>query len=129
MNPFINGLKVIISYLSELQIPYMVFGGIANSLYGNPRQTFDIDIKIALDSPTVLENLIAKINAHGKVIPQNPRIFIDETGVLPIEVEGVRIDLVFAKLPFELEAIQRSQKIPYSGLELQICTLEDLINS
>lgn len=37
------------------------------------------------------------------------------------------MDLVFARLPFELEAIQRSQTIQYAGLDLQICTIEDLI--
>lgn len=127
MDPLIRALRIIIGHLTEMQIPYMVFGGIANSLYGNPRQTFDIDIKIALDSDAALENLIAKINAIGKVIPQSPRAFIDETGVLPVEIEGVRVDLVIARLPFELEAIQRSQKIRYAGLDFQVCRIEDLI--
>ena len=45
-NPLLLALAAITSWLKEQNISYMVFGGIANSVYGNPRQTFDIDIKL-----------------------------------------------------------------------------------
>lgn len=126
-HPLVHALRVIIHLLEEMKIPYMVFGGIANSIYGNPRQTLDIDIKIAVGSDAAIEKLISKIHEKGKVIPQNPSAFITETSVLPIDIEGVRVDLVFARLPFELEAIQRSRRIQYAGLDLPVCTIEDLI--
>ena len=54
MNRLIKALTSITNWLEKMEIPYMVFGGIANSLYGNPRQTFDIDVsntaKISLTS-------------------------------------------------------------------------------
>ena len=37
-----------------MHIPYMIIGGIANSIYGNPRQTFDIDIKVQVDIETII---------------------------------------------------------------------------
>lgn len=82
INPLIYALRVIIGLVVEMRIPYMLFGRIANSLYGNPGQTFDIDIKIALDSNEKLDHLIAKLNVIGKVIPQNLHVFITDTGVL-----------------------------------------------
>lgn len=42
----IESLSEIVEFLKINKIPYMIFGGIANSIYRNPRQTFDIDIKI-----------------------------------------------------------------------------------
>jgi hypothetical protein len=105
----------------------MVFGGIANSVYGNPRQTFDIDIKIALDSAKPIETFIEKLGIIAEIIPQQPIQFIQDTNVLPIEVANVRIDLVFASLPFEIEAIRRSKSIMYFDIDLKVCTIEDLI--
>ena len=52
---------------------------------------------------------------------------LEKTNVLPIEVEGVRFDLVIAELPFEKEAIRRSRKSTLFGIEANVCTLEDFI--
>lgn len=49
-NPFIIALNAVIAQLTRLNVQYMVFGGVANSLFGDPRQTFDIDIKVVLES-------------------------------------------------------------------------------
>ncbi len=50
----IKALKIIIEKLTKLHIPYMVIGGIANSIYRNPRQTFDINIKVQVDIETII---------------------------------------------------------------------------
>ena len=50
----IKALKIIIGKLTQMHIPYMIIGGIANSIYGNPRQTFDIDIKVQVDIETII---------------------------------------------------------------------------
>jgi hypothetical protein len=126
-NPLLLALAAITSWLKEQNISYMVFGGIANSVYGNPRQTFDIDIKIALDSAKPIETFIEKLGIIAEIIPQQPIQFIQDTNVLPIEVANVRIDLVFASLPFEIEAIRRSKSIMYFDIDLKVCTIEDLI--
>jgi hypothetical protein len=38
----------------------MVIGGIANSIYGRPRQTFDIDIKIAIEETQLADPSISE---------------------------------------------------------------------
>ena len=50
----IKALKIIIGKLTQWHIPYMIIGGIANRIYGNPRQTFDIDIKVQVDIETII---------------------------------------------------------------------------
>ncbi len=127
MNPIIKALADITSLLDSLEIPYMVFGGIANSLYGNPRQTFDIDIKFFLKSEKELKPFIEHLSKAGKIIPANPEAFIKDTNVIPVDIHDVRIDLVFAELPFEKEAIQRSKIMTFFDVNIKTCTPEDLV--
>lgn len=126
-NPLILALQQITTWLDRNQIPYMLFGGIASSIYGNPRQTFDIDLKIAAESVEPIENFIEKLKLIAVIIPQDPLQFIRDTNVLPIEIYNIRIDIVFANLPFEINAINHSRTVNYQELVLKICTLEDLI--
>ena len=105
----------------------MVFGGVANSIYGNPRQTFDIDIKISLEPGYPIGNFIEDLRKISTIIPHDPISFINETQVLPIDLLEVRIDIVFAGLPFEIEAIQRSRVVEFGGVCFNACTVEDLI--
>jgi len=127
MNPLIKALAVIIPLFDRLEIPYMVFGGIANSLYGNPRQTFDIDIKFFFKSGNGLKPFLDNLSTIGKIIPSDPKAFFIDTNVIPVDIHGVRVDLVLAELPFEKEAIQRSSSMDFFGIKINVCTPEDLV--
>jgi len=105
----------------------MVFGGIANSVYGNPRQTFDIDIKISLKPQIASATFIKAIQRIAEIIPANPLYFFNETNVLPVRVGGVPIDIVRAELSYEIAAIRRSVILEYAGITFRVCTPEDLI--
>lgn len=120
-------MGVVVQWLENRRIPYMVFGGIANSIYGNPRQTFDVDIKVSLESGEEIEGFIEALRTVGTVLPENPMTFVRKTNVLPVEVEDVRIDLVVAELPFEKEGIERSAYVDFSGVRMKVCQPEDLI--
>jgi len=56
MNPLIQALHKIIKFLESEEVDYMIIGGIANSIYGNPKQTFDIDIKVKLEKIEVFKS-------------------------------------------------------------------------
>lgn len=126
MNELKKALSVIIPWLEKQGIPYMVFGGIAVGVYGTQRQTFDIDIKVSVDQKEI-QTFISKLNSVAVVVPKDPFSFIDETHVLPVDVEDVRVDFVFADLPFEKEAIGRAVKVTVYGIEAQVVSPEDLI--
>lgn len=115
------------AWLERHEIPYMVFGGVANSLYGNPRQTFDIDIKVSLPPETGIETLLEALGKEAEILPEDPKRFLDETNVIPIEIHGVRVDLVAAGLPFEIKAIKRSRMMDVFGREVRVCLPEDLV--
>ena len=127
MNQLIEALTKITRWMEQMKIPYMVFGGIANSIYGNPRQTFDVDIKFSLKSKDEMESFLEELEFIAKIIPDNPPQFVEETNVIPVDIDNVRVDLVVAELPFEKEAIQRSQYIRFSNTKIRVCQPEDLI--
>lgn len=126
-NRLLLALKDIVDWLEKQQIPYMIFGGIANTLYGNPRQTFDIDIKISIPSNKEKSDFIEHLRNVAVLLPAHPMQFIDETGVLPVTLHDVRIDFVFAQLPFEKQAIERSRNELFFSVPMKVCTVEDFI--
>ncbi len=126
-NPLIKALADISVWLTENAIPYMVFGGVANSIYGDARQTFDVDFKIIYSADRPLDQFLNSLSSAAHILPEDPEQFISDTQVLPVQVSGVRVDLVFATLPFEIEAIERSPVKEVFGLKIHVCTPEDLI--
>jgi len=126
MNPLINALKQIVYFLDNSEYQYMIIGGLANGIYGQSRQTFDIDVKIILSDENLPE-FLNKISHSGKVLPEDPIQFVKETGVIPVDLNGVRIDFILANLDFEKEAIIRSKHRDISGIKAPVTTAEDLI--
>ena len=122
----LSTLNKLIALLEEKQINYMLFGGVANAIYGENRLTLDIDVKLHLQSST--EKFIALLLDNGiETRVQNPLSFIAETQVLPCVWEGVCIDFIFANLPYEREALDRAVRKDIGGMLCRICTAEDLI--
>ena len=126
MNPLIQSFRKIIQFLEKEKISYTIIGGIANSFYGNPRQTFDIDIKFEMDEQNV-PGFIQQLSAISRLAADDPIAFFKETAVIPVDIDNVRVDLVRCLLPFEKEAIRRSKREEIFGLNASVCTAEDLI--
>ena len=113
--------------LSEHDIPYMIIGGMANVIWGEPRSTLDIDATVWVDDEKI-GRIVALMSGTFRPIPENPQQFIRETRVLPLETEaGLRIDLVFGLLQYEREAIDRAVEMTVAGSKVRFCTPEDLI--
>lgn len=127
LNPLAGALHTITAWLETREVPYMVFGGVANSIYGNPRQTFDIDVKIALPPDMGKKDFLEDLGVNAEILPEDPEAFLDETNVIPVDIEGVRVDLVLGELPFELEAIRRSRAMNVFGRQVMVCLPEDLV--
>ena len=104
----------------------MVIGGIANSIYGNPRQTFDIDIKIDLDK-RIYKKFISQLTTIGNLVPEEPITFMNQHYVLPMDIDSVRIDLIIGHLAFEKAAIKRSIRKKLFGVDANVSSIEDLI--
>ena len=115
--------------LADNNLPYMIIGGQAVLLYGEPRLTKDIDITLGVDIDS-LDTLI-KINKEISlnILPENPAEFVKDTMVLPVQdsVTGIRVDYIFSFTPYEKQAIGRGKKINILGQDVCFTSPEDLI--
>ena len=117
------------SCLKKHNIPYMIIGGQAVLLYGEPRLTRDIDITLGI-SPERLKELLTVVRELSlKPIPEDIESFVQQTMVLPAldENTGIRVDFIFSFRPYETEAIKRARKIPILGQEVCFASPEDVI--
>ncbi|OFV88348.1 MAG: hypothetical protein A2V74_03920 [Acidobacteria bacterium RBG_16_70_10] len=113
--------------LDRLEVPYMIIGGMANAVWGEPRATVDIDATVWIAEDEI-EARVPQITAAFEALVPEPVRFIVDTRVLPLSShEGVRVDLIFGLLPFEEEAIRRAVVVPVAGVPVRFCTAEDLI--
>jgi Nucleotidyl transferase AbiEii toxin, Type IV TA system len=115
--------------LKKSSLPYMVIGGQAVLLYGEPRLTRDIDITLGVNTDRLDEllGLIRELNL--KLLPKDPPAFVKETMVLPCldPPTGIRVDFIFSFTPYETEAISRAKAISIGGQQVFFASAEDVI--
>lgn len=78
-----------------IEIPYMIIGGQATLLYGEPRLTQDIDLTLGA-GPERLSDVLRGIQNEGwQVLVEDTESFVRDTLVLPcLDPESnIRIDL------------------------------------
>ena len=122
-----SALLEVTAALEYAGVRYMLIGGLAVSLWGEPRSTLDVDVTI-WTKPEELERTITEMCSRFRTIPQNPSDFVRQTRVLPVMSSGqVRIDLVFAALPEEERIIGRAQSKIVGGKPVMVISVEDLI--
>ena len=107
----------------------MIIGGQAVLLYGEPRLTRDIDITLGVNTEYVDELLKVIRELSLKPIPENIKLFVQQTMVLPAleETTGIRVDFIFSFTTYEIEAIKRARKITIMGQEVCFASPEDVI--
>lgn len=127
MNALERAVGSLARVLDEQRVPYMVIGGIANLVWGQPRSTLDVDASVMVEEKAWPE-LIAQLDQVFRVIPRDPVGFLRETHVLPVETaDGVRVDLVWAQLSYEHKAIARATLEDIAGQRVRVCRPEDLV--
>ena len=113
--------------LSEGAIPYMLIGGLANIVWGEPRATLDIDVTVWVVDAQVPAT-VDLLGRDFRILVEQPADFISRTRVLPLEsASGVRVDVIFGLLSFEQDAIGRAVIVEVAGVAVKVCTAEDLI--
>ena len=115
--------------LSRRKIPYMVIGGQAVLLYGSPRLTKGIDITLGVSVDRLADMEEMCRFEDFKILPENHKVFVQDTHVLPVKDEstGIRIDFIFSYTPYEEQAIKRAKSVRIGKGEAQFASVEDLI--
>lgn len=105
----------------------MLIGGFANLVWGEPRTTMDLDITVDV-APIGMESFLAVATMCGDPLPEDPVRFAERTRVLPVRTpEDVPVDFILATLPFEVDAIARARSVRVAGIDIRVCTPEDLV--
>lgn len=121
-------LERVAQALERAGLPYMVIGGQAVLLYGEPRLTKDIDITIGADLDRLPDILNLVQSLELKVLVQ-PETFTRQTMVLPCADPGtgIRLDLIFSATPYEQQAMGRVRTVKVGSAEVRFASLEDLL--
>jgi hypothetical protein len=121
-------LAKIATTLNKAKIPYMIIGGQAVLLYGEPRLTRDIDLTVGvgLDSFTKIRDLLYKTGLNPLVEGKN---FTSQTMVLPCQdmETGIRVDVIFSHSPYERQALERVRPLKIEDILVNFASPEDVI--
>jgi hypothetical protein len=124
-----GALRALADALDEIPALSMIIGGIAVIAAGVPRETIDIDATI-LGRTSDLQ-LVLNALARQQIVPRisDAIRFARERQLLLLrhEPSGVTMEISFAWLPFEEEALSRAVLTDFSGVSLRVAIPEDLI--
>jgi hypothetical protein len=106
-----------------------IIGGVAASLLGKPRLTADVDALILLSTaevPRLLdlavnEGLVPRLSDAEQFARQNRVVLLRH------EESGINVDISLGLLPFEIEAVKRSEVHQVGSIQIRLPTPEDLI--
>ena len=115
------------SFCEEQGLNFCIIGGLALQVHGEPRLTLDVDLTVLaefLDEERYIDLFLTKY--QPRITEAKP--FALKNRVLLLELDGIGIDISFGVFDFEVEMISRGIYHEFlAGLELKICTAEDLI--
>ncbi len=109
---FKEEIKRICKELNINQIPYIIIGGQAVLLYGEPQLTRDIDITLGINTDRLHDILQITKKLQLQPLPDDVENFVNKTMVLPVlGRQGIRVDFIFSFTDFERLAITRANKV------------------
>lgn len=119
--------KKLVKFLNKEGVEYIIIGGIAAGVLGEPRMTGDIDVDVVLENKKLagfLNNLKKTgFNVNiGQCIKR-----VKEAGVFQIKYGDLHVDFIIASIDLEKEAIRRKKIIKLYGLKTFFPTMEDFI--
>lgn len=108
-------------------MPYLVIGGMAQAVIGEPRLTQDVDCIIALPSSHAATWLDGFVKAGFAVDRAKAVERIEAVGTFTARRGPWRIDVIIASTEFEQSAFRRAQRLRVYDVEANFPTPEDLI--
>ena len=114
--------------LNRAGVPSAVIGGVAVGVWGEPRVTRDVDIKVLLTREDASRLLDILGPAYVPLQP-DPLQALARTGILFVRDEaGTRIDLLLSDTVFDRAAVERAVPVELeTGMQAHVCRPEELI--
>lgn len=121
-------LEQIAAALEAAGFEYMVVGGQAVLVYGEPRMTKDIDVTVGagLERLHELRAAAARIGLRPLVDDES---FTRETMVFPCQDpdSGIRVDFILSTSDYERLALSRVRRVPVGNASVRFASLEDVV--
>lgn len=119
-----EALRQAVALLERQGYRYAVIGGIANQRWGRARFTYNVDIKVLVpdtDYPAARAAIRSAFPERARPhVPANPLI-------VDAKVTGVSVDFLLAVPGYEENIVTRAVRGNLDGLEVWICSPEDLV--
>jgi len=129
LQPLLAPIAAVQKMIEQFDNRGMIIGGVAASLLGQPRLTADADALLLLSIEEV--PLLIELAQREGLQPRLPDVvdFARRSRVVLLrhEQSGIDVDISLGLLPFEVEAVERSQEHQAGSLRLRLPTPEDLI--
>lgn len=127
MNDLIDSVIAFQDFLKKEGIPVAAIGGIAVAVWGEPRLTRDIDMKV-LVSRENRGSLLTLLRAFTPLQEDSDESFRRLGLAFFRDANGVRIDVMLADTIFDETAIERACDMDFTpGKNIRVCTAEDLV--
>jgi len=125
----LEGLAAVGAALEDLGAPAMVIGGIAVIARGVPRQTVDVDATVWAEAVEVdaLLDLLARHDIRPRIADAAAFAQRHQVLLLRHDPSGTPVEISFAWLPFEREALARATLVDFAGVRVRVATPEDLV--
>jgi hypothetical protein len=117
-------LSKAIAFLETQGYRYAAIGGLASQVWGTPRFTQGVDLKVLvpdLEYPTVRAAIRAAFPERGRPhVPENPLI-------VDVSIGGIIVGFLLTIPGYEEQIVTRAVRRQLGDLEVWICLPEDLI--
>jgi hypothetical protein len=127
--PLLAVVRDLVAWLLAGNVPGVVIGGLAASLWGRPRLTRDVDALVLVEEGMWAEFMAAGLGHGFDLRREDALAFARETRVLLMrhQESGIDVDIVFGSLSFEKEAVAQAIWMELGGVQAPLPLPEDLI--
>jgi len=119
--------EAVINFLEESKKPYLVIGGVAVSVIGEPRMTQDIDLIVSIQKQDISHFLESAIANGFELDIEKELVKVERTGTFRINRGPFHADIIIASTSLEKSAFARAQKIRLIDRVVSFPSPEDLI--
>lgn len=127
--PLATTLSDIVDFLRREKVPYVLVGGLATSLRGQPRVTADVDMIILGDVERALSLVDGLQESRFAPLFDDVADVVRNAFLLPIRhrATGVKVDLAIGLSGFEQQVVGRAEVLDLAGTSICVATAEDLL--
>jgi hypothetical protein len=124
----VQSIKTLQQRLEAAGIPSVVIGGVAVAVWGEPRVTRDVDLKVWLGREDAERLWAALAPDYASLLPDPRKALRQQAMVFVQDTAGTRLDLLLADTPYDVLAIQRGRDVELQpGVTIRVCSPEDLV--